>query len=127
MAISGYNRTGDNFEIHYANLMSSSDKYFGARDELTQGDNWTVQASGYKKFIVNHGIVGFALVILLLVILLRNNWCFASVVFFTIVLLAFIVRDLLTSPLWLTIAIIGMYIIGSEVEKKETPTQIQIT
>ena len=125
--ISGYNRTGDNFEIHYANLMSSSDKYFGARHELTQGDNWTVQASGYKKFIVNHGIVGFALVILLLVILLRNNWCFASVVFFTIVLLAFIVRDLLTSPLWLTIAIIGMYIIGSEVEKKETPTQIQIT
>jgi len=26
--ISGYNRTGENFEFHYANLMQSSDKYF---------------------------------------------------------------------------------------------------
>lgn len=127
--ITGYNRTGDNFEIHYANLMQSSDKYFGARDQLTQGDNWTTYASGYKKFIVHHGIVGFAIVLLLMIILFWSNRSIASFVFFTIVIVAFLVRDLLTSPLWLTIAITGMYIIGSDMyiisdEEKEEDQSI---
>lgn len=128
--ISGYNRTGDNFEIHYANLMRSSAKYFGARDQLTQGDNWTVQASGYKKFIVHHGIVGFSLVLLMMFVMLLNNKSLASFAFFTLVVVAFLVRDLLTSPLWLTTAIIGMYIIGSEAVtnvNNRKPIQIQTT
>lgn len=123
--ISGYNRTGDNFEIHYANLMQSSDKYFGARDQLTKGNNWTVQASGYKKFIVNHGIVGLAIVLLLMLMLFWNNRSMASFVYVLIVVVAFLVRDLLTSPLWLTLAVIGTYIIGSEEIKVEQPIQLQ--
>ena len=123
--ISGYNRTGENFEIHYANLMQSSDKYFGARDQLTEGNNWTVQASGYKKFIVNHGIVGFAIVLLLMLMLFWNNRSMASFVYVLIVVVAFLVRDLLTSPLWLTLAVIGTYIIGSEEIKVEQPIQLQ--
>lgn len=123
--ISGYNRTGDNFEIHYANLMQSSDKYFGARDQLTEGNNWTVQASGYKKFIVNHGIVGLAIVLLLMLMLFWNNRSMASLVYVLIVVVAFLVRDLLTSPLWLTLAVIGTYIIGSEEIKVEQPIQLQ--
>lgn len=123
--ISGYNRTGDNFEIHYANLMQSSDKYFGARDQLTEGNNWTVQASGYKKFIVNHGIVGLAIVLLLMLMLFWNNRSMASLVYVLIVVVAFLVRDLLTSPLWLTLAVIGTYIIGSEEIKVEQPIQLK--
>ena len=123
--ISGYNRTGDNFEIHYANLMQSSDKYFGARDQLTEGNNWTVQASGYKKFIVNHGIVGLAIVLLLMLMLFWNNRSMASLVYVLIVVVAFLVRDLLTSPLWLTLAVIGTYIIGSEEITVEQPIQLQ--
>ena len=123
--ISGYNRTGDNFEIHYANLMQSSDKYFGARDQLTEGNNWTVQASGYKKFIVNHGIVGLAIVLLLMLMLFWNNRSMASFVYVLIVVVAFLVRDLLTSPLWLTLAVIGTYIIGSEEITVEQPIQLQ--
>lgn len=123
--ISGYNRTGENFEIHYANLMQSSDKYFGARDQLTEGNNWTVQASGYKKFIVNHGIVGLAIVLLLMLMLFWNNRSMASLVYVLIVVVAFLVRDLLTSPLWLTLAVIGTYIIGSEEIKVEQPIQLK--
>lgn len=123
--ISGYNRTGDNFEIHYANLMQSSEKYFGARDQLTEGNNWTVQASGYKKFIVYHGIVGFSLVLLLMLMLFWNNRSMASFVYVLIVVVAFLVRDLLTSPLWLTLAVIGTYIIGSEEIKVEQPIQLK--
>lgn len=123
--ISGYNRTGENFEIHYANLMQSSEKYFGARDQLTEGNNWTVQASGYKKFIVYHGIVGFSLVLLLMLMLFWNNRSMASLVYVLIVVVAFLVRDLLTSPLWLTLAVIGTYIIGSEEIKVEQPIQLQ--
>ncbi len=123
--ISGYNRTGENFEIHYANLMQSSDKYFGARDQLTEGNNWTVQASGYKKFIVYHGIVGFSLVLLLMLMLFWNNRSMASLVYVLIVVVAFLVRDLLTSPLWLTLAVIGTYIIGSEEIKVEHPIQLK--
>ncbi len=123
--ISGYNRTGENFEIHYANLMQSSDKYFGARDQLTEGNNWTVQASGYKKFIVYHGIVGFSLVLLLMLMLFWNNRSMASLVYVLIVVVAFLVRDLLTSPLWLTLAVIGTYIIGSEEIKVEQPIQLK--
>lgn len=123
--ISGYNRTGENFEIHYANLMQSSEKYFGARDQLTEGNDWTVQASGYKKFIVYHGIVGFSLVLLLMLMLFWNNRSMASLVYVLIVVVAFLVRDLLTSPLWLTLAVIGTYIIGSEEIKVEQPIQLQ--
>ncbi len=124
--ISGYNRTGDNFEIHYANLMQSSDKYFGARDQLTEGNNWTIQASGYKKFIVNHGIVGLSIVLLFMVILFLNNISVASFVFFTIVVVAFLVRDLLTTPLWLTIAIIGMYILGGDKQRDYYSNEYQL-
>ena len=105
--------------------MQSSDKYFGARDQLTEGNNWTVQASGYKKFIVNHGIVGFAIVLLLMLILFWNNRSMASLVYVLIVVVAFLVRDLLTSPLWLTLAVIGTYIIGSEEIKVEQPIQLK--
>ncbi len=112
--ISGYNRTGENFEARYANLMQSSDKYFGVHSEITGGDNWTSKASGYKKFIVHHGIVGLSIVLFMMVILFWNNRSTASFVFFIMVVLAFLVRDLLTSPLWLTTAVIGMYTIGSE-------------
>ena len=113
--ISGYNRTGENFEFEYALLMNSSDKYFGIQNKLSgDEENWTTRASGYKKFIVFHGIVGFAMIILLMLILLWDNLSKESFVFFVMVLLAFLVRNMLTTPLWLTVTIIGMYIIGSE-------------
>lgn len=124
--ISGYNRTGENFEFHYAQLMRSSDKWFGIRNDLNESNNWTIQASGYKKFIVNHGIVGLSIVLLFMVILFLNNTSVASFIFFTIVVVAFLVRDLLTTPLWLTIAIIGMYILGEEKQEDNYSNEYQL-
>lgn len=113
--ISGYNRTTEDFDIRYDRLLESSEKYFGIHEEL-RGDNWTVNASGYKKFIVHNGIVSFALVLLLMGILWWDNSNYRALVFVTMVIIAFLVRDLLTSLLWLTITVIGMYILGKEKE-----------
>lgn len=113
--ISGYNRTGDNFEFEYALLMNTPNKYFGIGETLHKDDyDWTTHASGYKKFIVFHGIVGLAIVLLLLAVLVFYNFSKASLVFCVMVFLAFWVRNMLTTPLWLTITIIGMYLIGSD-------------
>ena len=68
--ISGYNRTGDYFDSRYDNLMRSKDKYFGIHD---QSLDWTTNASGYKKFIVKNGIVGFAIVMIMMLVLLLDN------------------------------------------------------
>jgi len=44
---------------------------------------------------------------------------------FVLIVVAFLGRDLLTSPLWLTLAVIGTYIIGNEEKKVEQPIQLQ--
>lgn len=124
--ISGYNRTGENFEFEYAMLMNTSDKYFGIQNKLSgKEENWTTKASGYKKFIVFHGIVGLAIVLLLLLILFWDNCSKASLVFFVMVFLAFWVRNMLTTPLWLTITIVGMYIIGSDTRYPKLNTNFE--
>ena len=84
--------------------------------------NWTTNASGYKKFIVHNGIVGLALVLILMVILWWDNSNFRALAFVTMAIVAFFVRDLLTSLLWLTITVIGMYILGKENEMTDVDT-----
>lgn len=108
--ISGYNRTTEDFEIRYAQMMKTSNKYFG----IHNGENldWITNTSGYKKYIVQNGIVGLSILMLLMLILLWDNFNKESLVFITMVIVAFFVRNLLTSSLWLTITIIGMYILG---------------
>lgn len=107
---SGYNRTTADFDVRFDMMMNSSDKYFGIHD----GKNlyWITNTSGYKKYIVCNGIVGLAILMLLMLILLLDNFNRASVVFIIMVVVSFFVRDLLLSPLWLTITIIGMYVLG---------------
>lgn len=107
--ISGYNRTSEDFDLRYDQMMNTSNKYFGIHDERV---NWTTNASGYKNYIVHNGIVGFSLLMLLMLILLWDNFNRASLVFIIMVVVAFLVRDLLITPLWLTPTIIGMYILG---------------
>ena len=108
--ITGNNRTSEYFDIRYELLMKSSDKYWGIYKELKEGDNWTYNCSGYKKFIVHRGIIGFAVFLTFIFLLFWYNRCLSSFVFLILLLAGFFVRDMLQTPLWLSIAILGFYI-----------------
>lgn len=123
--IKGYNRTNDYFDMRYDQMMQSSDKYFGIQDEL-RGNNWTYNTSGYKKYIVHNGIVGFAIVIIMMLVLLLDNKNRAALIYCIMVIVAFLVRDMLTTPLWMTCAIIGMYILGNDSNKEGSPHRVII-
>lgn len=118
--ISGYNRTNEDFDIRYNQMMDTSDKYFGLHEENL---SWTTNTSGYKKFIVHNGIVGFAIVLFMMLILLMDNKKRLALVYCIMVIVAFLVRDMLTTPLWMTCAIIGMYLMGEDKEKVKYTNQ----
>lgn len=119
--IAGYNRTNEYFDSRYEDLMHSKDKYFGIHG---QSLDWTTNTSGYKKFIVHNGIVGFAIVMALMLVLWLDNRKRSTLMFVIMVIVAFLVRDMLTTPLWMTCAIIGMYILGADSKKEAYPNQI---
>jgi hypothetical protein len=123
--IKGYNRTNDYFDMRYDQMMQSSEKYFGIQDQL-HGNDWTYNTSGYKKYIVHNGIVGFAIVMIMMLVLLLDNKNRAALIYCIMVIVAFLVRDMLTTPLWLTCAIIGMYILGNDSNKVESPHRVII-
>ena len=79
-------------------------------DEIPLGEsNWTNNASGIKKFLLNYGLISVICMLLLTLKLLKINFCRDSIVFFVVLWLAYIVRDLLQSQFWLIIAILGFY------------------
>ena len=119
--ISGNNRTNDYFEYRYDEMMHSKDKYFGIHN---QSLDWTTNTSGYKKFMVHHGIVGFSIVMIMMLILWLDNKKISVLMYCIMVVVAFLVRDMLTTPLWLTCAIIGAYILGADSKKLEYSNQI---
>jgi hypothetical protein len=111
--------------MRYDQMMQSSEKYFGIQDQL-HGNDWTYNTSGYKKYIVHNGIVGFAIVMIMMLVLLLDNKNRAALIYCIMVIVAFLVRDMLTTPLWLTCAIIGMYILGNDSNKVESPHRVII-
>ena len=119
--ISGYNRTNDYFEARYDELMESQDKYLGIRN---QSLDWTLNTSGYKKFIVKQGIVGFAIVLGMMFVLWWDNRNRSALIYGIMVVISFLVRDMLTTPLWLTCAIVGMYVLGADSKKVEYSNQV---
>ena len=110
--IAGNNRTTSYFEKKYQRFLQSSERYLGMGQELKEGSDWTYNCSGYKKYIVKHGLIGFGVFMLLIFLLFFFNRSKPSFFFLLIVVTAFFVRDLLPSPLWLSIAIVGFYILN---------------
>ena len=106
--IAGNNRTDDVFEYHFSQYVKSSKILFGIGDELPAGDaNWGNHASGIKKFFLNYGLIGVLCMLLLTLRLLKQNYCKEAIVFFIVLWVAYVVRDLLQSQFWLIIAILG--------------------
>lgn len=111
--IAGNNRTSSFFDRKFNSIMQTSDKYLGIHNRLTQSSDWTYNCSGYKKFIVHRGIVGFMTFMLFILLLFLFNKSKESFLFLILLITAFFVRDLLQSPLWLYIAIIGFSMLGN--------------
>lgn len=108
--ISGYNRTDEVFDYNFSQFLKSKKILFGMGDEIPLGEsNWTNNASGIKKFLLNYGLISVICMLLLTLKLLKINFCRDSIVFFVVLWLAYIVRDLLQSQFWLIIAILGFY------------------
>ena len=112
--IVGNNRTARVFDRHFQSLIQSNDKYFGVHHQLKTGYDWTNNSSGYKKFIVHHGLVGFAIFILYILALYLSNRNMKSFVFLLMLLTAFFMRDLLQNPMWMSMAIIGFYLLSNK-------------
>lgn len=110
--ISGNNRTSHYFDKKYKEFLQSPDRYLGIKQQLSEGYNWTNNCSGYKKFIVKNGFIGFGLFMWFVFLLFYFNRNKPNLFFLVIVVTAFFVRDLLQAPLWLSIAIVGFSILN---------------
>lgn len=124
--ISGNNRTAKVFEKNYESFIQSRDKYFGIHGQLkTYGYDWTNNSSGYQKFIVHYGIVGFSIFMLLILLLFWHNRNSRTFVFLIILIIASLVRNLLQNPMWLSMAIIGMYTLNNVLIRKHIQSLYQ--
>lgn len=121
--ISGNNRTADVFDRNYEDFMNSNDKYFGIHNKLSSGYDWSNNSSGYKKFIVHDGIIGLVVFMSLIITMFLKNRNAKTLMFFIILVVAFLVRNLLQNPMWLSIAILGFYLLGNENNLKVNPIE----
>jgi len=110
LGIAGNNRTDAEFDDHFVQFLKSDKIFWGMGDEIKPGyTSWTNHASGIKKFFVNFGLLGIITMIMLTYMLLKRNYCRETLIFFIIVWMSFLVRDMLQTRFWLIITILGFY------------------
>lgn len=123
LGISGNNRTDYEFDAHFDQYMKSGKILFGMGDEIPiDYASWTNHSSGIKKFFVNFGLLGIITMIVLTIMLIKRNYCRQSLVFFIVIWLGFIVRDMLQTQFWFIIAILGFFNIKDIYLKENTNT-----
>lgn len=106
--IVGNNRTDYNFESRFQNYIKTSYVWFGISSQLKQGYDWTVGCAGWKVTIVHSGIMGFALInIILLAIYLFYKSKHGFIFFISYLILCYI-RAYYTNPYWLYIFLIAL-------------------
>lgn len=108
--ISGNNRLSGDFRIRYNHFIQSEDRYLGIRDRLLKGNDWTYNSSGILKFIVHRGLIGLSVFMLFVFMLFWNKRSLENLIWLIILVAAFVVRDMLQTPLWCSIAIVGFYL-----------------
>lgn len=108
--IAGNNRTTEYFDYKFDKMMQTNDRYLGIASKIDSSNDWTANTSGYKKYIVYFGLIGFALVMITLLMMMLFNKNRYSLIFFIIVLIGFLPRTLLPTPFWLFIIILGFYL-----------------
>lgn len=110
--ISGNNRLSREFRIRYDSFVNSDDRFWGIHSQLKKGYDWTTNSAGILKFIVHRGYIGLSVYLLFIFMLFWNKRSLTTFVWLMILITAFAVRDMLQTPLWCSIAIIGFYVLG---------------
>lgn len=107
----GNNRTGEYVDYRFEKLMQSSDKWFGISSEFARTkDDWTSSASGYKKYIIHNGLVGFLLLWLMVFSVFKVNKSRYNYLFLFLVFLAFMPRSMLSKTMWLFPVVLGFFV-----------------
>lgn len=119
MGIVGNNRLSTEFRARYDSFISSRDKYWGIHAHLVKDYDWTKNSSGILKFVVHRGIIGFIIIMVFFWGLLFYNRSLANFMWIVILMAAFVVRDMLQTPLWCGLAIIGFFMLASNRQTKQ--------
>lgn len=113
LGIVGNNRLSGQFRARYEVFIKSSDRYLGIHDKLVSGYDWTGNCAGIQKFIVHRGIIGFSVFMMFILTLFWYKRSLSSLLWLTILMMAFATRDMLQTPLWSGIAVIGFYLMNA--------------
>lgn len=113
--IKGNNRFTDNTDFTYTRTTKSSDVWIGVKDKVNIE---LIEGAGYKIFIINYGIVGVILTLLLYLSIIPPNPDYRYTIAFLIVLsLCFIQRSYPTWYSWLFPYVMGIYLAKGEKEQ----------
>lgn len=100
--LSGNNRTGGDFDMYFESFKKSDDVYFGiAKELLKDNDNWTTYSSGYLKFIVFYGYIGFFISLIVFFLIYNKERSYWGVIYLLCFILLCFTRYLGLSPYWL--------------------------
>ncbi len=109
--IVGNNRSNDDADRKFAKMMKSSDCIFGISNTIKKGNDWTYNISGYKKFIIHYGLVGFALILLMVFYFYKANKSRDTLIYLIITIMAFLPRNLLHSSMWIFPVLLGFFVL----------------
>lgn len=88
------NRTGDHENIVFDNMIKSSDSLFGFGDTYLQKMKLT-EGQSYKRFLLEYGLIGVIVMILMYLSLCRRKFNFYTIGFIFIFSLSFLQRPLI--------------------------------
>lgn len=118
LGIVGNNRTNDVFESEFEYVMNSSDRWFGIGDgidrDFMETNKWYSHSSGIKKDIIDNGLIGAGLYLLLLFLLYiryKNKPCLIFLICF---LMASFIRNLWRCDFYLIFYILTLSVLWSE-------------
>lgn len=112
LGIAGNNRTNDEFDDKYEDVVSGSDKWFGIGHEIDkefqETNDWYNHSSGIRKDIMDNGYIGTGTFLLLLILLLIRYRSKQGVVFFICFIMASFIRNLWRTDCYLVLYIIAL-------------------
>ena len=124
--IVGNNRVNDYADSRFKAMMKSSDCIFGISSTITKGNDWTYNTSGYKKFIIHYGLVGFALILLMVYCFYSANKSRDTLVYLLITIVAFLPRNLLQSPMWIFPVLLGFFILKKQSDEAKAISKTMV-
>ncbi len=115
--LAGYNRTTTPFEVAYSRYMKTDKIWLGVGKDAfgsssDSRDNITLGNAGYKRYFYLRGIIGSALLIILLLIYTLKYRSFKSIGFMILYVVANIIRDYPTKEIWMYLFLLTLPILA---------------